>query len=143
MSRNRMTQWLLNQTSQLDLSDHALARAIDVTPQAISKCRLRGAHMSDRTCLAVAALVGMQPQIALILLCADRTADPRAARMLEDVAKIILLCHSMAASSREEVWQSIALLLPLPSKLNLAPNPQPARKRGPRRKLAGSRAHRR
>jgi len=143
MSRNRITQWLLNQTPQLDLSDNALARAIDVTPQAISKCRLKGAHMSDRTCLAVAALVGVQPQIALILLYADRTPDPRAARMLEDVAQIIFLCHAMACSSYDEVWQSIALLLPVPSRLNLATNPRPSRKRGPRRKLARAQSQRR
>ena len=142
MSHNRITRWLLDQAPQLGLSDNALAQAIDVTPQAISKCRLRGAHMSDRTCLAVAALVGVQPQIALILLYADRTQDPRAARMLEDVAQIIFLCYAMASSRQDKLWQLIALLLPMPSKLNLAPSPRPSRKTGPRRKLSKRRAPR-
>lgn len=136
MFGNRFTQFLLNLTPRLGLTDNALAHAIDITPQAISKFRKKGSHMSDRSCLAVSALLGVQAQIALILLYADRTPDPAAARLLQDAACVLMMCYMTAFDRRDGVWQAIGLLLPVPSKLDLAPPPRPRRKGRKRRKLA-------
>lgn len=123
MLNNHYTQLLLARVDELGITDNVLAQTIGVSPQAISQYRRKGAHMSDKCCVAISALVGEQQQIALIRLHADRADDPDAARLLQDAAGALAM------------FTDIRRLISVPSKLDFAPKPGSSRRRtGPRRK---------
>lgn len=71
---------------RLDLpSDYAAAKALGVTPSAISKYRLGRASFDDLTCLRVAEILGVDEIEVIAAANAARANDPRIRRVWENV----------------------------------------------------------
>jgi transcriptional regulator with XRE-family HTH domain len=71
---------------RLDLpSDYAAAKALGVTPSAISKYRLGRASFDDLTCLRVAEILGIDEIEVIAAANAQRANDPRIRRVWENV----------------------------------------------------------